>query len=146
MALIFFGAAIIGRYAGYFDDINFNFGLMLILKLLLFIVTAMLLKNEQYNDADENGYSVESYSFVTTRIYYFIGILITLLGYMFAYMDRVGIYFYLFETIYVGMLIKSKRIALLLKLFVMALYVALCALAVFGNGQGQGEYLFCWQQ
>ena len=142
---ISFGISIIGRYINYFEKLQFDFGIMVFVKIALFVFTAALLKREKWQDSDPNGYSVAAYIRNTAKVYYAFGILLTMLGYMFTYMDRIGIYFYLFETVYIGLVMKSKRVEVLAKLVVAILYLMLVLVTMLGDGQGQGNYLFCWQ-
>ena len=111
----------------------------------LLIFTSILISKEKFEDVDENGYSVTAYTSSTVRIYYAVGLLLTMLGYVFAYMDRVGIYFYLFEAVYIGMLMRSKRVDSIVKIAVAALYLLLTLMSLLGDGQGQATYLFFWQ-
>lgn len=145
IVILVFGSAIIGRYAIYLNNVKFNFGLMLFLKLFLFILTSFLLKGEYSSVEDNNKHSVQSYSITTTKTYYCLGILITMFGYFFPFVERIGLYFYLFETVYVGKLMKSDHIEAIIKFFIAILYLILLAMSFLGNGQGQGDYLFFWQ-
>ena len=144
-AVVFFGATIIGRYSNYFDNIQFNFGLMLFLKLAFFMLSVLFVSNPYADECDERGYSAKAYTFATVRGYYLVGILATMLEYFFPYMGRIGIYFYLFEMVYMGMLFKSRKTDIVLKLFMVFVVLLYLYTAIFGNGQGQGEYLFVWQ-
>lgn len=143
-AVAVLGIGIIGKYSSYFTNVHFNFGILILLKILLFALTARSMSGEYVANA-EGGYSVEAYSFKTVKVYYFVGMLLTALGYMFDNMNRVGLYFYLFETVYIGMVMCSKRVSVITKLIISALYLFLMFGTVFGNGQGQGNYLFFWQ-
>ncbi len=142
---ILFGTIIIGRYINYFQNIQFDFGIMIFVKMLLFVFTSSMLSREEPKDIDSTGYSVSAYTCNTAKVYYAFGMLVTMLGYMFENMDRIGIYFYLFETIYIGMVMKSKRVEIIEKTLITVLYLMLAFGALIGNGQGQGNYLFCWQ-
>lgn len=145
IVVLLFGALIIGRYVNYFKNIQFDFGIVVFIKMALFVFTVALLIGEKWHDTDKNGYSVGAYTCNTAKVYYAVGILLTMLGYMFSYMDRIGIYFYLFETVYIGMVMKSKRVEILIKLAIAALYLMLLLVTLSGNGHGQGNYLFFWQ-
>lgn len=43
----------------------------------------------------------------TAAVYYFMGLMLSLLGYFFSFMDRIGFYFLIFECVYFGMITKS---------------------------------------
>ncbi len=139
-AIMLFGTAIIGRYVSYLSNASWNIGLMLFLKMFLFVCTAWLIQPED-GMADGNT----AYKITTTKTYYLVGIFITMLGYIFPYMDRIGIYFYLFEAVFVGAVMKSSKINSVVKLLMGILYLFLLYTAITGNAQGQGNYLFVWQ-
>jgi hypothetical protein len=143
--VLLFGVFIIGRYFNYFKNVQLNLGLLLLVKMVLFVLTVPYLTGDKWRDTDYKGYSVAAYTRNTVKVYYAVGMLLTTLGYIFAYMDRIGVYFYLFETVYIGMVMRSKRIDILVRLVIAVLYLSLALITIFGNGQGQGNYLFCWQ-
>ena len=145
VVLLFLTIVIFGRYSHYFNNIQFNFGLMLFVKLMLFILTVFLVKNPYNDECDENGYSIKAYTFTTVRIYYLVGILGMMLEYFFPYMGRIGIYFYIFEMVYMGMLFKSCKKDTIMKIILIAIILLYVYSAIFGNGQGHGQYLFAWQ-
>ncbi len=146
IAALFLGTIILGKYVNYFKAAQFNFGIMLFLKLIIYTFTALFMMGDDWKDKNDVGYDPISYSHNMSKVYYIIGILITMLGYMFQYMDRIGLYFYLFEAIYIGKVMKSRRVDTIVKLAVGVLYVVILAGAILGDGQGHGEYLFFWQQ
>lgn len=141
---IIFGTVIIGRYAAYFENPEWNIGLLLPMKFVIFAFTAILMVGEYRYSSECAEHKEEVYLARTTNIYYALGILVTSIGYMFTFMDRVGLYFYLFETVYIGRVMKSKHVGLF-RFAVAALYLMLLLISIFGNGQGQGNYLFIWQ-
>lgn len=145
VVVLFLTIVIFGRYFHYFNNIQFNFGLMLFVKLLFFVLTVFLVKNPYSEECDENGYSAKAYTFTTVRVYYFVGILIMMLEYFFPYVGRVGLFFYIFEMIYMGMLFKSRKNDIIMRLIMILIILLYTYSAIFGNAQGQGEYLFAWQ-
>ena len=84
-------------------------------------------------------------------LYYLIGILLTFLGYIFLYLERIGTYYFIFECVYMGLIAKQLKFKgnevyrLLLNLLIVALYSYIFIDAMLGNGQGQIPYLFFWQ-
>lgn len=143
LAIILFGINILGKYIHYFQSIQFDFAVVLFCKAILFVFTAPLIdkKRGHYNPY----YSISSYVGHPIKVFYAFGILLTAIGDMFPNMARIGLYFYLFETVYMGRLMKSRRIGMLMKSAVVALYIGIILLTILGNGQGQGNYLFYWQ-
>ena len=143
--VVILGYVLITRYYQYFANIKLDFGALLIVKLLIWMLTAPTLRKEIMRSNENQNNSSVAYSFATCKIYYLFGILLTSLGYMIQYMDRVGLYFYVFEAVYIGWTMKSKSVNILVKIAIALLYAMLLVLTIFGNAQGQGNYLFFWQ-
>ena len=138
-------AVLLSRYVPYISQITFNFGAMLFVKVLIFLFTLIVFKHSYTDRTDEEGCMLAEYSLKTVRVYYLVGLLVAMLGYVFMFMERIGLYFYVFEIVYVGMFLKSKRVDFIFKMLIAAFYLLLFALTFFGDGQGQSDYLFFWQ-
>ncbi len=83
----------------------------------------------------------KEYSVYALALYYLVGILATFLAYFIENGQRFGLYFYIFETVYVSLLVKKDR-----SRGVGLIYVLLFAYVLFGeftgNGQGAMPYIF----
>lgn len=129
-------------YSGYISKQSVNIGLLIVLKLIILIVTTIFLDKTRTQGVEGITKSIR---FVTCA--YFIGLALTSLGYVFKFVDRIGLYFYVFEAVYFGYVFKQRntRFNFIIKLVLMALYLYLCYGSITGTGQGQFPYLFCWQ-
>ena len=87
--------------------------LMLPLKLLFLAGTAVfafaLHRRGSYFRSDLNLGSRDRYQMLLVSLGYMMALCMAMLGYVFPYVDRVGWYFYLFEGVYLGMLLKGKN-------------------------------------
>jgi len=133
----------------YWSTMHIDIGLMLFAKLGFFVITVILLNKKQRHLYKENASSIDNYQLSALQIYYLIGILLTSLGYIFLYAERVGLYFFIFESVYMGMLVKNLN-QKIFKIKIFDLGVILLASytfleALWGNGQGQMPYRFFWQ-
>ncbi len=133
-------SSILSRYLNYFDTKTESFGLMLVVKIALLLASSVIL--ERVQDPEEQNF------WRSNRFYYLIGLLLTTLSYIYLYAGRVGIYFYLFEGIYIGYLFKRKTrtsFVLLLK----CAYIAILLYYVYQNmtsgSNGELPYRFFWQ-
>ena len=77
--------------------------------------------------------------------YYAFGLCISMLGYMFPYVDRIGLYFSVYGCPFVGYVYKKAKHPV----YVIAAYVVIIllpfAMVLIGGGQGQLPYAFFWQ-
>lgn len=144
VTLVTFGVILFEKYFKYFENIQFNFGVLLFIKLILFVLIAIVTRSEPVNLEKNEKYDLLLYTNRSTKLYYFIGILFTMLGYFFSYMDRTGMYYYIFETVFIGKVMRTKSVGKL-RLLIVALYLVLTFSTITGDGHGQTDYLFFWQ-
>ena len=132
---------LLNRYSRYFDKQSQSLGVMMFFKIamLLFsivIVDKPLNKKEQYYRA-------------SGRWSYFVGLLLNSLSYVFLYMGRIGLYFYIFESIHIGCFFKTKKQTSWVMLSKFA-YVLILMYYLYNNiangGQGEIPYRFYWQE
>lgn len=118
------------KYSQYFEDFSLDFGFMLIAKMFLLIYTWHLMKKNVLckKDADV-GYQMSS-----VTMYYFVGIILTALGYMFQFMNRIGLPFYIFEGVYWGMVLKNNEKNGTLKIIFVLLFGYIFVSEMIGNG------------
>lgn len=133
------------KYQGYFSTAASSIGLMVLAKLILFLLVYLTARHFMTRNDNMELENHEKYMELMIREYYLIGLCLTTIGYFFTYMDRIGLYFGLFEIIYVGIIMKSKRVNVLIKTGLFALYGYMLITSMFGSGQGQGNYIFVWQ-
>lgn len=149
--LAVFIPVLIFEYGKYFSKVEVgNVGLMLFVKLAFFIFSSdKLFKYDHYNKSISQGRNVQKiyrYETRAVKTYYCIGIAITMLGYFYLYMDRVGLLFYLFECVYFGMVVKNSRNKSLIKFIVFMILTFVLVVSLVGNGQGHMPYYFVWQK
>lgn len=129
-------------YGKYFESMTFDIGIFLFIKFAVLFASLFFL---DFTEEDKLGEIMVQKKF--TVIAYILGLLLTFLGYMFKFVDRIGLYFYIFEAVYVGYIFKQKNTKnnLMLKMLICAVFAVVFVKSVFGNGQGQAPYLFFWQ-
>lgn len=136
---------VLDKYLRYFQNIQFNFGIMLLLKLAFFILVLFIGHMSMSAIANRDKVGRGPYTLTVVRVYYIVGLAITALGYVFPFADRIGIYFYIFEAVFMGMIAKHAKNQAIIKICLLALYAFVMAGAIFGNAYGQANYLFAWQ-
>ncbi len=145
VAAIIVGGAVIDKYLRYFQNIQLDFGIMLPIKLVFFAFIVFIGQlGESVEEHHYEGVSGE-YTLKTVKIYYIIGLIMTALGYIFPFVERIGIYFYVFEVIFMGMVARSAKNQAILKPCLTMIYGYVLISSIFGNAQGQANYLFIWQ-
>ena len=133
----------IERYFHYLDNIKNRIGLMLVIKILIYIyfILVIILPNHKINNSSENKFR---YNYV---IYYGIGIVLTALGYFFPYMERIGIPFYLFEGCFWGRIIEitKNKDKIMYSLILGSILMFYLYGSLYFSGQGQLPYYFVWE-
>ena len=133
-------SSILSRYLNYFDTRTDSLGAMLFVKFALLFASYIIIEKPQ--DAEEQ------YFCRSNRFFYLIGLLLTISSYFYLYMGRVGIYFYIFEGIYIGYLFK-KKMKSPLDLLLKSAYVAILLYYIYQNltsgSNGELPYRFFWQ-
>lgn len=109
IAFSYFVSRLFAKYTGYFETTSSNIGFMILAKVLFFVVSVYVSRyilipklNPEQIDSNYQEYRMRK----ATTIYYPIGLLLTVIGYFYPFMDRIGLYYMFFECIYFGMLIK----------------------------------------
>lgn len=131
---------VLNKYMGFFDDRVQSFGLMMFIKIALLAISIILMEKTQDSE--------EQYFCFSSRYNYFIGLLLNSLSYFFMYMGRIGIYFYVFEAIYIGYWFKKKNktvFELLLKCAYVAILLYYIYDSVTSGPNGEIPYRFFWQ-
>lgn len=139
------------RYEGYFAKTDVDMGIMVPIKILFFLATALFVfvlyrRNNYFSDWSELT-AEDRNNLLLGCIGYLLGLCLIFSSYFLPMMNRVGWYFTIYEGIYMGMLLKTKD----------ALYKYIfgwCVLIIIGygfitsmtdNAQGTMPYLFIWQ-
>lgn len=140
------------RYLKYFGSINAEVGLMLPVKIVIYILVGLgiehYFKEDELISCSNNRYPLPVSEFEMVRLvkyYYIIGILATFLGYFFSFMDRIGLVFYLFECVFWGIAIKNRKDRVACEILCAAILIYILYSSFLGNGQGVLPYHFFWQ-
>ncbi len=128
------------RYSGYFEQRSSSFGFMMLVKLAMLFASVIVLEKPSNKN--------QKYYYLSHRWNYFVGLLLNSLNYIFMYMGRIGLYFYVFEAIYIGYLFKAKNRTewiVLLKLGYALLLLYYLYDNISRGTQGEIPYRFFWQ-
>lgn len=99
------------KYAGYFETLSSNVGFMVLAKIVFFIISIYISRyilipklSQEQIVSNYQEYRMRK----ATTIYYPIGLLLTVIGYFYPFMDRIGLYYMIYECVYFGMLTKTN--------------------------------------
>jgi len=130
---------LINHYINYFRYHISGFGIMMPVKftMLVFSIIAIGIPSNK----------TERYEYFRQRWYYFVSILLSSLSYFFLYMGRIGLYYYIFETLYIGNVFGTKNKSAWIVILKMGYFGILMyyLYGIFTNGQGEMPYRFFWQ-
>lgn len=127
-------------YSGYFERQATSVGIMMLVKLMMLILTLLIIGIPVDKDIRR------LYGMFT--IFYALGIALNSLSYMFLYMGRIGLYFYVFEAFFIGAIFKIKNYSIwtvLLKVAYGLLMLYFLYDLLVSNRQGELPYRFIWQ-
>ena len=131
---------LLNNYGGYFDRQATSVGIMMLVKIFMLILSIVVIGIP----VDKNSRRICG----MFAAFYALGIALNSLSYMFMYMGRIGLYFYVFEAFFIGWIFKVKNYSIwivLLKLcYGLLMLYFLCDLMV-SNRQGELPYRFLWQ-
>lgn len=141
----------ITRYAKYFSSASLDIGAMILLKLLFLAATLVFVfamhrkysyfPNGQMLDSDDR------FHILTACLCYFVSLLLASLGYIFPPVARISWYFYLYEGVYFGMLLKGKSPLnrVVFSYVIVFLLGYTFVYSMFNNSQGTMPYLPIWK-
>lgn len=130
-------------YSGYLVTVQGRIGTVLFAKIILFAFSVIGVK--KHIIAVEKKELLD-YKVKVIEIYYLIGLVLGFSGYIFPVVNRISLYFYLFECVYIGLLMKYKKWKSGYPLCYILMYGLIFISMFMGTGQGQVPYLFFWQQ
>lgn len=150
--VIIYAIRLLSDYSRYFVSSKMQVGAMLFAKLLFFLISQYGLRAsivhcevKDYPACDGKVTEKLNYIIRLIEIYYFIGLLIAFAGYANQTVFRASLYFYILECVYIGAIMRYKKIKTIYPILVILLYSYLFFGTVFAGGQGQVPYLFFWQ-
>lgn len=141
----------LSRYSKYFSSLSMNVGFMVLMKICFFVATLILIFAMHPRFAYFRGGQVanvdDRFVMKLTCISYGMALILAGLGYFYSYVDRISWYFYLYEGVYFGMLIKGKKASnrIILGYVIAALLCYSFFQSMLHNAQGTMPYTFFWQ-
>lgn len=136
------------RYSHLISNISGSIGIMLILKMIVYVFSLLIIKKELSESDDAQLIKTLEYKSRSVSIYYLCGILLTSLGYFIPYADRIGLMFYMFECVHIGKTIKLSRNRSLKVCFIcleIAILLFYFITSIAEGSQGISPYKFVWQ-
>lgn len=127
-------------YSRFFEDINVSIGKMMPIKLMFFIITFYLLKKSKRIEQDaEESYSIDVFIISS---FYLLSIILSFFGYVFELIERVAWYFYLYEGVYFGLLMRrlSGTQKILVGGFILLMIGYIFMYSLTNNSQGIFPY------
>lgn len=140
------------RYKHYFQATNIDVGVMLPIKILLYLVTLIFMYQiykrmmlSPIKSISCSATSPDAIPMICTA--YILGLLLTMFGYMYAQVERIGWYFYLYEGAYYGILQKdTDKVNKYVFGGCIAILIGYSFIySILHNSQGNIPYLFFWQ-
>ena len=133
------------RYARYFSQPQVEIGRMLPVKLLFLAGTLLLVVAGRREGRSPE--TARTSKLLLPVLCYGLGLCLALLGYFYPYMERISWYFYLFEGVYFGALLKERRpLQQLVCGYGVVLFLGYeFVQSMLHNAQGTMPYLFFWQ-
>lgn len=131
-------------YARYFDTVKQNLGFMLVYKMFGVLLVCYISKFGLIRKgvhvlglAGFNGAIV---------IFYLLGICLCSLGMFFPYMDRIGLFFLMFEMVFWGWAVRSSEMNMLYKAFCCLFIFYLYIMNLLIDGQHIFPYTTIWSE
>lgn len=146
---------LLSSYFWYLSEVTLNLGLMLPTKILFLAVSFYYIAG--WRRSHSRGYFPEPYrknlsaenrfTMATVPLCYLLALVLAMLGYFFQFGERISWYFYMFEGVYFGILLKGeqkKERIIFGGVILFLLGYTFLGSMVF-NHQGTMPYLFGWQ-
>lgn len=110
-------------------------------KILLFIAFVIINKND--NDIEEhNDLKINLRPFL---VYYFIGMVLNGLGFVWAQFERIGYFYYIFAPCYAGIVANNKKYKVLFRVLLLFIIFRAFYLNCIINSMGQMPFMFNWE-
>lgn len=141
----------LSSYYKYLQLIEVDVGVVLPIKLLLFVVsqsgiTSTVLRYYPNGDTIQQDEIRDlSIQIRKVRIYYLSGILMSFLGYFYSFVDRGALVLYIYEAVYFGIILKVRNDRSIFKLIVFSLFILIFIIGLIGDGHSVIPYRFIWQ-
>jgi hypothetical protein len=129
-------------YSAYFETVKQNFGFMLMYKLLLTMIIFYVSKFGFVR----KGAIVVGQKFIEYKImfFYVIGLVLCSMGMIFPYVDRIGLYFLMFEMPFWGGVVRANEMSIPYKIFCCIFVLYLYIMNLLFDGQCIFPYVSIW--
>ena len=99
------------QYSRYFSDLSINIGLIVPVKLALWMLCMLLMAHSaMYQEFLSSIHASEKFDVRISYIIYLFGLLLVSLGYFFpTFIERISWYFYVYEGVFYGALLKNTE-------------------------------------
>lgn len=145
--LVLIGGIVVLRASGYlryFTNVTLNLGVLVPMKLCFVAAFIWLVKQKSGKWGGTDGLTCE-YCNKNVTSYYGLGLLLSLFGYFYSFMDRIGLYFLIFGCVFVGYIWRRAKTKWLLYVIFAVLLILPFIKDLFAGGHGQLPYKFFWQ-
>lgn len=149
--IIIYVLRFLSGYTKYFTSLSVDIGAMVLIKIGFFAATAIFafVMHPNFTYFKKGQLLNPDYSFVMqlTCVAYSAALILAGVGYFYAYVDRISWYFYLYEGVYFGMLLKGRRLSnrVILGYAIIAILCFGFIQSMLHNAQGTMPYAFFWQ-
>ena len=132
------------QYSYFFDTLLLDIGWGVVIKIGLILFTSWLVSYDR-KDRGEKVLPLQAKEDQMIKIYYLFGLFLTAFSYIIPLIGRIGLYLYVYESVYMGWAIKNYKKDDRLKLIIGCFFLILLFIELLGNGQYAMPYLFIWQ-
>lgn len=134
------------KYLHYFTNVTINIGVLVPMKLAFLAAFIVMVKYTSGKWGGREESALPSYINKNVVSYYGFGLFLSLCGYFYPFMDRIGLYFAIFGCLFVGYVRKKTKNPWLVYTVFTVLLILPFLKDLFAGGQGQLPYEFFWQQ
>ena len=129
-------------YSRYFETVKQNFGFMLMYKMLLTIFICYI---SRYGFI-RKGNEIVGQKIIDSRVlcFYVLGLCLCSLGMFFPYIDRIGLYFLMFEMPFWGWAVKSNEMSIPYRVFCYIFIGYLFLMTLLTDGHDIFPYKTIW--
>lgn len=131
-------------YSRYFNRLGSGVGLIMLYKICLFCLAVIIAKFGLYSQS--GTVQGKERLNITYTFSYAMGLILCSFGTMFLFMDRIALYFMMFEMPFWGKFAQSRCYPLFYRTMISLLVVSLYMLYLFSDGQGIFPYSTIWSE
>lgn len=134
------------RVQTYFNETISNPWLSFVVKVsLILFVVIFVINNGKFYPKITTYLKNSKKEIISPIVFYVFGLLFVMLGNYYQFTERIGYYFYIYGTVYVGMAANGKKYKYLARFIVLFIVIRAFLINCSGNSMGQMPYLFNWE-